>query len=273
MKFSKPDLQSHIPLYRQIANDIRQKITSNEIRPGDKLPCEEELCKTLEVSVLTLRNALAILSKEGYILRRQNHGTVVVSASPDNKIDLKKRNEIGFVLCPAKVSKEQKNPYANTRVHGIVTGIEEKLRERKLHMIYTMADHESNFSLDGKEKDLAGMIITGEITSRTIKSAQKTGLPFVLVGDPISKPADCPSGKIHVISDDDRQIVYAAVKYLVKLGHRDIAYINSHLDKYEWHAHQLEGYKQALKEANISLNRDLLMETGKHVSEEAYSVV
>jgi GntR family transcriptional regulator len=43
------------PMYRQIADDLRAKIESSEIGPGDQLPTETELMDQYEASRNTVR--------------------------------------------------------------------------------------------------------------------------------------------------------------------------------------------------------------------------
>lgn len=65
------------PRYRQLADALRQEITSGALKPGDQLKTELELCKLHDVSRHTAREALRILSEDGLIARRRGAGTVV----------------------------------------------------------------------------------------------------------------------------------------------------------------------------------------------------
>ena len=56
--------------------------------------------------------------------------------------------------------------------------------------------------------------------------------------------------KCSSISFDDEQAAYLATKYLIKNGHKEIAYIAGHNDYYTTIARQ-KGYEQALRDANI----------------------
>ncbi|MGB9673732.1 MAG: GntR family transcriptional regulator [Anaerolineales bacterium] len=65
------------PLYVQIAETFSDRIASGELKPGDRLPPERELCQMLNVSRMTLRQALNELESRGLITRRQGDGTYV----------------------------------------------------------------------------------------------------------------------------------------------------------------------------------------------------
>ena len=67
----------HIPYYYQIANLLRRKIELGELPPGSKLPKEIDLTKTFGVSCVPIRQALALLSAEGLVLRQRGRGTFV----------------------------------------------------------------------------------------------------------------------------------------------------------------------------------------------------
>lgn len=71
------DRDSPIPIYYQIALDLRQRITSGEWRAGNKLPPEPELAGRYGVSRMTLRQGMAELVEDGLLVRRRGDGTFV----------------------------------------------------------------------------------------------------------------------------------------------------------------------------------------------------
>ena len=56
--------------YYDLMEDLRAKILSGDIRPGDRLPSENELTKEYGVSRQTVRKALEILGDEGLEIGR-----------------------------------------------------------------------------------------------------------------------------------------------------------------------------------------------------------
>ena len=66
----KLDDNNSIPLYLQLKNTIKGLIESGEIQKGEKIPSEHELCKKYDVSRITVRNALAELEDEGYLIKK-----------------------------------------------------------------------------------------------------------------------------------------------------------------------------------------------------------
>ena len=65
------------PKYLQIIDYIMQQINKKELKDGDKLPTEEELCSYFNVSRITVRNALNELESEGYILKKHGKGSYI----------------------------------------------------------------------------------------------------------------------------------------------------------------------------------------------------
>ncbi|HHY88221.1 MAG TPA: GntR family transcriptional regulator [Chloroflexi bacterium] len=70
------------PLYHQVYADLRQKITSGLLKPGDYLPPELELAEAYQVGRQTVRNAIARLVNEHLVERFPGIGTVVTEQSP-----------------------------------------------------------------------------------------------------------------------------------------------------------------------------------------------
>jgi GntR family transcriptional regulator len=65
------------PAYHQVADALREQITSQELSPGTKLPSEKELMERWGVSSRTIRVALDQLRAEGLVVSRQGSGVFV----------------------------------------------------------------------------------------------------------------------------------------------------------------------------------------------------
>lgn len=87
-------------LYKQIQEDIVQKIKSGQLRPTDRVPSEQELMDEFKVSKITVKNALTQLADEGLIIRVQGKGTFVSSSidSPLSPHSASSLPLIGFII-------------------------------------------------------------------------------------------------------------------------------------------------------------------------------
>ena len=61
--------------YVKLMEDLKEKILTGEIRSGDRLPSENELSISYQVSRQTVRKALSILENAGYIYALHGRGT------------------------------------------------------------------------------------------------------------------------------------------------------------------------------------------------------
>lgn len=61
--------------YIKVADALRQSIIDGVYAPGERLPKQHELAKLHGVAFNTLKQALDLLSSEGYILRKVGQGT------------------------------------------------------------------------------------------------------------------------------------------------------------------------------------------------------
>lgn len=68
---------SQIPLYHQVANNLRERILSGAWPAGRRIPAEQELTRLYGASRITIRQALANLQQEGLISREPGRGSFV----------------------------------------------------------------------------------------------------------------------------------------------------------------------------------------------------
>lgn len=73
------DRSSSEPAYAQLAFILRRQISSGMFHPGDQLPSEAQLCHRYDVSPMTVRRSINLLSAQGVISTAQGKGTYVKS--------------------------------------------------------------------------------------------------------------------------------------------------------------------------------------------------
>ncbi|GGJ98408.1 HTH-type transcriptional repressor YvoA [Lentibacillus kapialis] len=70
-------LTNHIPIYMQIADDIRNKILNEEYKINSKIPTEDMIVEQYDVSRMTGRQAVTELVNEGLVYRVHGKGVFV----------------------------------------------------------------------------------------------------------------------------------------------------------------------------------------------------
>jgi len=71
-----------LPLYAQHARLLRHRIETGDWPIGTRLPSLEALAAQADVAVVTIRQAIELLEREGLVERRQGLGTFVVGSVP-----------------------------------------------------------------------------------------------------------------------------------------------------------------------------------------------
>ena len=68
-----------LPVYIQIAEELRQNINQGIYQVGEKLPTESQLSERFQVNRHTLRRSIGVLKNEGLVRVDQGRGTFVVA--------------------------------------------------------------------------------------------------------------------------------------------------------------------------------------------------
>ena len=92
VQVSEIDRSSPVPVYYQIAVDIKSRIMRHEWDLNQRLPTETELAAQYEVSRITLRQAIAELEKDGIVKKERGRGAYI-HADPSPYV-----NELNYIL-------------------------------------------------------------------------------------------------------------------------------------------------------------------------------
>ncbi len=71
-----------IPRFETIKTHIETRINQGDLRPGDRVPSENQLCEQFEVSRMTARRALQALTDDGLLVRTPGLGSFVAEQRP-----------------------------------------------------------------------------------------------------------------------------------------------------------------------------------------------
>ena len=77
-----------MPLHHQIKIAVLEGVEQGWLEPGAQLPRERELAEALGVSLAPVRQAMADLTKEGYVERTRGKGTFIRDRKLVEKIQI-----------------------------------------------------------------------------------------------------------------------------------------------------------------------------------------
>ena len=89
MKIKISNLSS-MPIYQQIASEIRNKILSNELMANTQLPSIRALSKELEVGIISIKKAYEVLLQENLIYSKGAVGYFVNEINREEILVIKK---------------------------------------------------------------------------------------------------------------------------------------------------------------------------------------
>ena len=72
------DLNSHVPVYRQIVDAMRHLLVDGELQPGDQVPTVRQLAIDLGVHFNTVAQAYRLLADEGWLDLKRHRGAKVL---------------------------------------------------------------------------------------------------------------------------------------------------------------------------------------------------
>ncbi|WP_019646915.1 FadR/GntR family transcriptional regulator [Novispirillum itersonii] len=92
-------------LTQKVIETLRDRIVSGQLKPGDKLPTEQELNRELGVSRTVIREAVASLRADGLVQPKQGVGVFVMAPPPRDSGRDGGRDGDGFIqISPQKIS-------------------------------------------------------------------------------------------------------------------------------------------------------------------------
>lgn len=234
------------PKYYQLMTDLKEKVTKGEIRPGDKLPSENELSAAYQISRQTVRKALAVLDSEGYIYAEHGRGTFC------RERVMHTGNSKNIAVVTTYLS-----DYIFPRV---IQGIDEVLTREGYSII--LKNTKNSRSQEAKcleellQKDIEGIIIEpskSHIYCRHTElygKLEEYGIPYVFIQGCFDQFSEKPK-----VLMDDCLGGYLITKYLIETGHRNIIGVFKSDDMQGQNRHR--GYVQALQDMGKRVPEDI----------------
>ena len=73
----KINMQSEVPIYLQLRNEIVKGIGRGEFEPGESLPTVRQMATDLGINTMTVSKAYQLLKQEGYLQTERRLGSVI----------------------------------------------------------------------------------------------------------------------------------------------------------------------------------------------------
>jgi len=80
------ELESNIPIYKQIANQIIVGIAKGELTEGEELPSVRQMASDIGINMHTVNKAYGILKQAGWVIIHRKKGALV-STSLKSQVD------------------------------------------------------------------------------------------------------------------------------------------------------------------------------------------
>ena len=235
------DKQSSKTIYQQLAAIIRKQVIYGELKPGVKLPSENELVKQYAISRSSVRQAIDILVGEGLVERVHGKGNFIY--------DWRTMNVEGGTIA-LLVPYERLSLFPN-----IINGVEMAAKRRGFSLILSYMgkdDREEIATLKRlRDQRVSGLVIypRNYITyDEMIWQLFEEGFPFVLIDRYFT---DLPCSYVGV---DNMRALHNVVTYLIGLGHREIGFMMPPDPNTTSVKERYTGYRDALRHHGIPFN-------------------
>lgn len=107
------NLESPIPAYRQIADDLRRHLVDERLMPGDLLPPIRQLALDLGVHFNTVALAYRLLADEGWLELKRRRGATVIARNAPRAVD--RRHVDGLLRQVAQIAAQLRSAGMSSR--------------------------------------------------------------------------------------------------------------------------------------------------------------
>jgi DNA-binding LacI/PurR family transcriptional regulator/predicted DNA-binding transcriptional regulator len=246
----------------QVESLLLERISSDTLQLGAKVPSERDLAEELNVSRTTVRNAILALTARGLFERSVGQGTFVRRKPLASPAARPSTGTLGYVVCKEKAARK---PIASEAFYfDVFLGIEEETSRSGRHTLFSYLDdfdpnERSAFSAFLDKVD--GFILEEARNPELLDMVSASGVPVVLLA-----PTAAREG-MDMVSMDLAAGVRRAVRYLRTLRHERIAVINGPL-RLESARVRFQAWQEAMHESGAE-PRQVLVDGDEGWSAEA----
>lgn len=239
-------------LYEKIAEYLKDKIYSGELKVGDRLPTEMELADQFKVSRITSKRALENLKNEGLVYRVRGSGSYVAEHTVQ-----KEKETLSEVSLYQKVISVV-IPFGDSLggIMDTITGISDVLSKEgyimDIRCTSGSAEDEQKVLRQLYDQRVGGIIFYPRSDRNNLELINMLYLedyPFVVIDKYYESVPVCS------VVSDNFQGMYDVTKYLLEQGHRRIAFLSdAEIESATSVRNRYFGYAKALKEYGITVD-------------------
>jgi DNA-binding transcriptional regulator YhcF (GntR family) len=187
-----------IPKYLSISQHLRRQIVEGKLPAGTRLPAQTQLARDYGVSLLTARQALGELEREGLVDQRPGHGTFIANNTPTGSGSL----SVGLVIVD---SANKSTAYCMSLIEQIGETLSDSDYDLKIATLEDSAfsNRPPHPMLDRRR--VRAVVMDGFVTQLHVSLIQSLGLEVLLAGN-------------HAVSADVPQIYHDVKKASYELG-------------------------------------------------------
>ncbi|MCC5891018.1 GntR family transcriptional regulator [Exiguobacterium sp.] len=241
--------------YNMVKDHILEWIKDGTVRPGEKIPSENELVQSFGVSRHTIRQAVGELVNEGYLYREQGSGTYCSPVLPTSTSQTMERSgngkNIGVITT-----------YMSDYIFpSIIRGIESHLASKGYTLTLSCTDNNVE-----KERQCLEMMLDRQIDGLIVEPTKSSSYnpnikyyleleqqhtPYLMINQYYSQLTPP-----YLIMDDEKG-GFLAAEHLIKLGHERIMGLFKTDDLQG--VHRMRGFIRAFREYNLPLEPELII--------------
>ncbi|MCM8768068.1 MAG: GntR family transcriptional regulator [Candidatus Omnitrophica bacterium] len=226
-------------LYQRVRNYLEKQIEKG--KPGELLPSEYQLCRSLGVSRVTVRRAIKDLKEEGLILSYQGKGLFVLPQP-----QLRKKERVIRILFP--VYDQPQDWFLLPLLQPIISHFS-RHPYRIILAPFSLREISSS-----RLKDTAGLFWVAPYANQIgyLPRIRETGVPLVVLNRVIEKAGFSYVSTDHVASGK------LAGEILISQGHRKVGYVGL-IEESQPTVHRLAGLRLALAKEGITLKKNAVI--------------
>jgi GntR family transcriptional regulator of arabinose operon len=238
------------PKYVDLARNLVSRIAKEGLTIGDRLGTEEGLGQQYGLSRVTVRQALELLEKEGYVARKRARGTFVTREVEDKDHIAAQADRVLLVCSNDQRSHSDEDSAFCTVLHSI----EQTLARRQIAVQLmgvgqSPKEDRSRLASALNQGDLGGVLAIGPCIENYSDLLSETEVVTTCSFQPSLFPW---------VGDDISTVSRVSVEHLLSKGHKRIAMICGSLIDGDAFAGFVKGMTDAMQRAGVALQRSLM---------------